>query len=379
MNKKLGIILIIISFLAWAIIAAIPFMGFKAEIKALIIGALAVAGEIFFWSGSVLVGKEIVKKYKHEIKNFCIGIFRNRKGKGEGNMLINNTDFIKQPLFVKGKVRNVYDLGDKLLIVVTDRISAFDVVFSDLIPNKGKVLNSISEFWFNYTSDIIGNHMVTTNVSQYPEGLSGFKEELQGRSMLVRKIEMVNAECIVRGYLEGSGLKEYNATGSICGIKLPAGMKQCQKLPEPIFTPSTKESEGHDISVSFETLAEKIGLELASKLKEKTLALYNKAANYAESKGIILADTKFEFGILDGELIVGDEMFTPDSSRFWDMKDYQPGRPQKSFDKQFLREYLESIAWDKTPPPPKLPESVIKSTEAKYIEAYERLTGRKLA
>lgn len=294
-------------------------------------------------------------------------------------MLINDTSFINLPLLIKGKVRNVYDLEDKLLIVVTDRISAFDVVFSDLIPNKGKVLNSISEFWFNYTNDIIGNHMITTDVSQYPAGLSKFKEELQGRSMLVKKIKMVNAECIVRGYLEGSGLKEYNAEGSICGIKLPAGLKQCEKLPQPIFTPSTKASEGHDVSVTFEELAENIGLELAEKLKDKTLALYEKASRYAERKGIILADTKFEFGILDGELLVGDEMFTPDSSRFWDMNDYQPGRPQKSFDKQYLREYLESITWDKTPPAPKLPETVIKNTEAKYLEAYERLTGKKLA
>lgn len=293
-------------------------------------------------------------------------------------MLINDTSFIKLPLMIKGKVRNVYDLGDKLLIIVTDRISAFDVVFSELIPNKGKVLNSISEFWFNYTSDIIGNHMITTDVDKYPEGLSAFKEELQGRSMLVRKIKMVEAECIVRGYLEGSGLKEYNATGSICGIKLPAGLKQCEKLPQPIFTPSTKATEGHDENVTFEVLTSKIGLELATKLRDKTIALYEKASKYAESKGIILADTKFEFGILDGELIIGDEMFTPDSSRFWDMNDYQPGRAQKSFDKQFLREYLETITWDKKPPAPALPESVIKNTEAKYIEAYERLAGRKL-
>lgn len=293
-------------------------------------------------------------------------------------MLINNTDFIDMPLFVKGKVRNVYDLGDKLLIVVTDRISAFDVVFPNLIPNKGKVLNSISEFWFNYASDIIGNHMITTDVSQYPSGLSKYVEELQGRSMLVRKIKMAEAECIVRGYLEGSGLKEYNATGSICGIKLPAGLKQCQKLPEPIFTPSTKASEGHDMNVSFEALADRIGLELATKLRDKSLALYRKASLHAESKGIILADTKFEFGIYNGELILADEAFTPDSSRFWDMGDYEPGRPQKSFDKQFLREYLESITWDKKPPAPELPEYVIRNTEAKYIEAYERITGRKL-
>lgn len=293
-------------------------------------------------------------------------------------MLINNTDFIELPLFVKGKVRNVYDLGDKLLIVVTDRISAFDVVFPDLIPNKGNVLNSISEFWFNYVSDIIGNHMITTDVAQYPAGLSKYKEELQGRSMLVRKIKMAEAECIVRGYLEGSGLKEYNATGSICGIKLPVGLKQCQKLPEPIFTPSTKASEGHDINVSFEALADSIGMELAAKLRDKSLALYKKASLHAESKGIILADTKFEFGIYNGELILADEAFTPDSSRFWDMGDYEPGRPQKSFDKQFLREYLESITWDKKPPAPELPEYVISNTQAKYLEAYERITGRKL-
>ncbi len=293
-------------------------------------------------------------------------------------MLINDTNFIDKPLFVKGKVRNVYDLGDKLLIVVTDRISAFDVVFSNLIPNKGKVLNSISEFWFNYTSGIVGNHMITTDVSKYPDGLSKYKEELQGRSMLVRKIKMTNAECIVRGYLEGSGLKEYNASGSICGIKLPAGLKQCDKLPEPIFTPSTKESEGHDINVTFEGLADRIGRELATHLKDASIALYQAASRHAESKGIILADTKFEFGIMDGKLVLADEAVTPDSSRFWDMSEYQPGRPQKSFDKQFVREYLEEIGWNKQPPAPELPESVIRNTEAKYVEAYERITGKRL-
>lgn len=293
-------------------------------------------------------------------------------------MVINNTDFIQLPLFIKGKVRNVYDLGDKLLIIVTDRISAFDVVFSDLIPNKGKVLNSISEFWFDYTKDVMGNHVVTTDVSQYPQGLSKFKEELGGRSMLVRKVKMLEAECIVRGYLEGSGLKDYNKTGSICGVKLPEGLKQGDRLPEPIFTPSTKAAEGHDENVSFEELCNIIGSDMANKLKEASLALYKKASQYAESKGLILADTKFEFGMLDGQLVVADEMFTPDSSRFWDMKDYEPGRPQKSFDKQYLREYLESITWDKKPPAPKLPQDVIKNTELKYLEAYERLTGKKL-
>lgn len=292
-------------------------------------------------------------------------------------MLINNTDFIRLPLFIKGKVRNVYDLGDQLLIVVTDRISAFDVVFSELIPNKGKVLNSISAFWFDYTKDVIGNHVITTDVNKYPKELSIFKEELEGRSMLVKKIDMLPAECIVRGYLEGSGLKEYRETGSICGIKLPEGLKQADKLPEPIFTPSTKESEGHDINVSFEVLCDKIGTGMAEKLRDASIKLYLKASMHAENKGLILADTKFEFGMSDGELVVGDEMFTPDSSRFWSMDDYQPGRAQKSFDKQYLREYLESITWDKQPPAPALPEEVVKKTEAKYIEAYERITGRR--
>ncbi|HEX9060150.1 MAG TPA: phosphoribosylaminoimidazolesuccinocarboxamide synthase [Clostridia bacterium] len=292
--------------------------------------------------------------------------------------LINNTDFINLPLFIKGKVRNVYDLGDKLLIVVTDRVSAFDVVFDDLIPNKGRVLNSISEFWFNYTKDIIGNHVITSNVDEYPEGLSKFKEELQGRSMLVKKVKMLEVECIVRGYLEGSGLKDYQATGSICGLKLPAGLRQCEKLPEPIFTPSTKASEGHDENVSFEAVAGKIGTDTASELKRISIELYNKASKYAESKGLILADTKFEFGILDGKMVIADEMFTPDSSRFWAADEYEPGKPQKSFDKQYLREYLEACKWDKKPPAPKLPEEVIKKTEAKYLEAYTRLTGKEL-
>ncbi len=293
-------------------------------------------------------------------------------------MLINDTSFIELPVFIKGKVRNVYDLGDKLLIVVTDRISAFDVVFPNLIPNKGRVLNSISEFWFEYTSDVVGNHVITTDVSLYPGGLSSFKEELQGRSMLVKKVKMAEAECIVRGYLEGSGLKDYQETGSICGIKLPAGLRQGQRLPEPIFTPSTKALEGHDENVSFDELANRIGRGLAQKLKDVSIALYNKASRHAESKGLILADTKFEFGILDGELTAADEMFTPDSSRFWDASEYEVGRAQKSFDKQFVREYLEKVKWDKKPPAPELPAEVIEKTEAKYIEAYERITGRKL-
>lgn len=293
-------------------------------------------------------------------------------------MLIRDTSFIKLPVFVKGKVRDVYQVGDDmLLMIVTDRISAFDVVFEDLIPNKGKVLNSLSAFWFEFCSDIIGNHLVTTDVSEYPKGLSQFREELQGRSMLVRKLKMVEAECIVRGYLEGSGLKDYRATGAISGIRLPEGLRQADKLPEPIFTPSTKASEGHDINVSFDYVEKKIGRELAAELKEKSLALYRKASEYALSRGIILADSKFEFGILDGRLVVADELFTPDSSRFWELSDYKPGQAQKSFDKQYLREYLETLDWDKKPPAPKLPGEVIEKTEKKYIEAYERITGKK--
>lgn len=292
--------------------------------------------------------------------------------------LLNDTSFIDMPLFIQGKVRNVYDLGDQLLIVVTDRISAFDVVFPNLIPNKGKVLNGIAEFWFDFTRDVVGNHVITTDVDQYPQGLSRYKEELQGRSMLVRKVEMVPAECIVRGYLEGSALKEYQKSGTICGIALPQGLRQGDRLPEPIFTPSTKAAEGHDENVSFAELAAAVGQRTAEMLRDTSLALYKKASAYAQEKGLILADTKFEFGMLDGRLVVADEMFTPDSSRFWAMDEYKPGGPQKSFDKQYLRDYLESIGWDKQPPAPELPEEVITKTEMKYIEAYERITGKKM-
>lgn len=293
-------------------------------------------------------------------------------------MLLKNTDFIDLPIFAKGKVRDVYEVGDDmLLMIVTDRISAFDVVFEELIPDKGRILNKISEFWFDYSKDIIGNHVVTSNVSEYPMGLDKYHEQLNGRSMLVKKVKMENAECIVRGYLEGSGLKDYKATGSICGIKLPEGLKQADKLPEPIFTPSTKSNEGHDENITFEELVNLIGRERANKLKDKSIALYLAAAEYAESKGIIIADTKFEFGYLDGELVIADEMLTPDSSRLWQLDSYEPGRAQLSFDKQFLREYLEGIEWDKNPPAPKLPDEVVQKTRAKYIEAYERITQKK--
>lgn len=293
-------------------------------------------------------------------------------------MLLRNTDFIHLPLFAKGKVRDIYEVGgDMLLMITTDRISAFDVVFDDLIPCKGKVLNTISEFWFDFTKNIIGNHIVTTDVSEYPMGLSQFKNELQGRSMLVKRVQMEKAECIVRGYLEGSGLKDYKATGKVCGIRLPEGLRQADKLPGPIFSPSTKADEGHDINISFDELVNLIGLERAEALRDKSLALYKAASDYALSKGIIIADTKFEFGYLNGELVIADEMFTPDSSRFWPVDDYQPGRAQKSFDKQYLREYLETLDWDKKYPAPRLPKEIIEKTQAKYIEACELLTGEK--
>ncbi len=291
---------------------------------------------------------------------------------------LGNTDFIRLPAFIKGKVRDVYDLGENLLVVSTDRISAFDVVFNELIPYKGKVLSGISEFWFRHTADVMPNHFITSDVSLFPKELFPFAEILTGRSMLVRKLKMLPVECIVRGYLEGSGFKEYLETGSVSGIKMPEGLKQCDKLPEPVFTPTTKEHSGHDVSITFGRLESMIGAETAAKVRSAGISLYNAASRYAVSKGIILADTKFEFGMQDGKLAVADEIFTPDSSRFWIMSDYAPGRPQKSFDKQFLREYLDSFGWDKNPPPPKLPEDVISKTSAKYIEAYEVITGNKM-
>lgn len=293
-------------------------------------------------------------------------------------MLIKDTDFIDLPVFVKGKVRNVYDLGDSLLMVVTDRISAFDVVFDELIPNKGKVLSSISAFWFDFTKDILPNHVISTNPEEYPMGLSKYKEELQGRSMLVKKVKMLPAECIVRGYLEGSALKEYNANGTVGGIKMPEGLLQGDKLPSPLFTPSTKEDTGHDINITYDQLVDLIGIEDAQALRDSSLALYTKVSEYALTKGLILADTKFEFGKIDGQLVVADEMFTPDSSRFWDLSDHQPGRAQKSFDKQYLREFLETLDWDKTYPAPKLPDDVIAKTSEKYCECYSKLTGKEI-
>lgn len=289
-----------------------------------------------------------------------------------------DTDYISLPLFVRGKVRNVYDLGDSLLMVVTDRISAFDVVFDELIPDKGKVLNSISAFWFDFTEDILPNHVISTNPAEYPLGLSAYADELKGRSMWVKNVNMLPAECIVRGYLEGSALKEYRASGTVSGVPMPVGLRQGDKLPAPMFTPSTKADEGHDINITFEQLEDLLGKEDAKLLSDSALALYKKASEYALSRGIILADTKFEFGKIDGQLVIADEMFTPDSSRFWDASDYEPGRAQKSFDKQYLREWLETLDWDKTYPAPHLPSDVIAKTADKYREAYRLLTGKEI-
>ena len=289
-----------------------------------------------------------------------------------------DTDYISLPVFIRGKVRNVYDLGDSLLMVVTDRVSAFDVVFDELIPDKGKVLNSISAFWFDFTKDIIPNHVISTEPADYPMGLSAYADQLKGRSMWVKKVEMLPVECIVRGYLEGSALKEYKSSGTVGGVRMPEGLRQGDRLPSPMFTPSTKAAEGHDINITFEQLEELIGKADAKLLSDAALALYEKASAYALSKGIILADTKFEFGKIDGRLVVADELFTPDSSRFWDLSDYEPGRAQKSFDKQFLREWLETLDWDKTYPAPHLPQDVIDKTAAKYREAYRLLTGKEL-
>ncbi|MFO7636285.1 MAG: phosphoribosylaminoimidazolesuccinocarboxamide synthase [Clostridia bacterium] len=292
--------------------------------------------------------------------------------------LLNATELNGMKPWKTGKVRDIFDLGDKLIIVVTDRISAFDCVFGDLIPGKGKVLNSLSAFWFSQMGDIVRNHLITTDVQEYPAPYNEYGDRLSKRSMLVQKVDIIPAECIVRGYLEGSGLKEYNLTGSIAGTRLPEGLRQADRLPEPVFTPSTKAEEGHDINISFEQLSHEIGKDLAVKLRDTSIRLYKKAYEYALERGIILADTKFEYGLLDGELILADEIFTPDSSRFWELSEYEPGKAQKSFDKQYLREYLEGTGWDKRPPAPGLPDEVVQKTAEKYLEAYTRLTGKEL-
>ena len=290
--------------------------------------------------------------------------------------VIQETNFPGLTPAARGKVRDIYDLGDQLLIVATDRLSAFDVVMPTPIPDKGNVLTQFSLFWFELLKDIVPNHVLSS--TDFPAPFEPFREQLAGRSMLVRKTQPLPIECVVRGYLSGSGWKEYKSTGKVCGIALPSGLRESDKLPEPIFTPATKATSGHDENISFERAADLIGAPLAEKVRAISLEIYNRAADYAAPRGVILADTKFEFGLLNNQLIWIDEALTPDSSRFWPAAQYSPGGPQPSFDKQFVRDYLERIQWPKTPPGPTLSPEVVAATRAKYREAYRLLVGHEL-
>ena len=281
------------------------------------------------------------------------------------------------PKLKSGKVREIFDLGDQLLLVATDRISAFDCVMPNGIPRKGEVLTRISHFWFDQMASVVANHRVIGTDEPLPAGLAAHAEQLQGRSMVVRKAVPLTIECVVRGYLAGSGWKEYQAHRTVCGIPLPEGLQESSELPEPIFTPATKAESGHDMNIPFDEAARMVGQATAERVRELSLQIYGTARQYAAERGIIIADTKFEFGMFEGGLILIDEVLTPDSSRFWPADEYRPGRSQPSFDKQFVRDYLETLDWDKTPPAPALPVDIVSRTQAKYFEAYERLTGRK--
>jgi len=281
-------------------------------------------------------------------------------------------------LFSRGKVRDVYEIGGRLLVVATDRLSAFDVVMREGIPDKGRVLTQLSCFWFDLIQREIRHHFITADGAAYPPELHAFADQLEGRSMLVEKAQPFPIECVVRGYLVGSGWKEYRATGSVCGIKLPAGLEEASRLANPIFTPSTKAQTGHDENITWEDTVARVGQEAAEKLRDLSLGLYHKGREFAEGRGIIIADTKFEWGLKDGQIILIDEVLTPDSSRFWPRHDYAPGKSQPSFDKQFVRDYLESLHWNKQPPPPPLPAEVVEKTSEKYREAYHLLTGDSL-
>lgn len=289
------------------------------------------------------------------------------------------TDFPDLKLHASGKVRDVYSLGDQqLLFVATDRISAFDYILATGIPHKGRVLSQISLFWFDYLADIVPNHLITADVDQYPQAVRKYADQLRGRSMLVQRAEMFPVECVVRGYISGSAWKEYKATGKVSGIQLPAGLKESDAFPEPIFTPSTKATTGHDENISFDQMCAIVGVEIASHLRDLTLRVYKKAAAYALNRGIIIADTKFEFGRTAKGITLADEVLTPDSSRFWPADKYAPGRAQDSYDKQYVRDYLEQIHWNKQPPAPALPPDVARRTSEKYLEAYFQLTGHRL-
>ena len=298
--------------------------------------------------------------------------------KSTANPIVLETDLAGVERYARGKVRDVYLVDSRLLIVATDRISAFDYILASGIPDKGKVLTQLSIFWFDFLRDLTANHFLTARVEDYPEPLRQFRDQLEGRSMLVKRARMIDIECVARGYLAGSGWKEYREQGTVCGIGLPAGLRESDKLPEPIFTPATKAQTGHDENVSFERVCGLVGADLAERLRRLTLSLYERAAQYAAARGILIADTKFEFGFVGEELVLGDEALTPDSSRFWPADTYQPGGPQLSFDKQFVRDYLESIHWNKQPPAPPLPEEVAARTSEKYRQAYRALTGREL-
>jgi phosphoribosylaminoimidazole-succinocarboxamide synthase len=294
------------------------------------------------------------------------------------NSVLLQTDFPELTLHARGKVRDLYSLNGQLLFVATDRISAFDYVLATGIPEKGRVLTQLSLFWFDFLRDTVKNHLITADVNAYPELLSKYSSQLRGRSMLVKKAQMIDVECVVRGYLSGSGWKDYQKTGAVCGIKLPAGLRDSDKLPEPIFTPASKAVTGHDENISFEEMCKRTGKELAEKLRDLSIRIYQKAADYAAGRGIIIADTKFEFGHTGEGLVLADEVLTPDSSRFWPADRYQPGRAQESYDKQFVRDYLESIRWNKQPPAPALPDEVARKTSEKYMQAYKVLAGREL-
>ena len=293
--------------------------------------------------------------------------------------VLRQTDFPDLELYASGKVRDVYRSDNEhLLFVATDRISAFDFVLATGIPNKGKVLTQLSLFWFDFLKNIVPNHLVTADVDKYPAHLRAYGDVLRGRSMLVVKADMFPVECVVRGYLSGSGWKEYQKTGAVCGIQLPQGLKESDKLPEPIFTPATKATTGHDENISFHDMAKIVGAPMAEQLRDLSLRVYQTAADYARSRGIIIADTKLEFGQTGAGIILADEVLTPDSSRFWPAEKYQPGKGQESFDKQYVRDYLEQIRWNKQPPAPALPDEVAEHTSEKYVEAYRQLTGREL-
>jgi len=292
---------------------------------------------------------------------------------------VSETNFSDIKLLKRGKVRDIYDLGDKLLMIATDRISAFDVVMPDPIPDKGKILSGISLFWFDAIKSLVQNHVISSNINEFPSECRKYSKELDGRSMIVKKAEPLPIECVVRGYLSGSGWSSYQESGEVCGIKLPKGLKESDKLSEPLFTPSTKEEVGtHDINIDFDETVKRIGRGLAERVKDLSLQIYIKGSELAAKKGIIIADTKFEFGLIGNDIIIIDEVLTPDSSRFWPKDSYKPGGPQSSFDKQYLRDYLTSIKWNKKPPAPSLPKDVIDNTREKYMEALKRLTGSEL-